>query len=756
MDKTMSLDSLSPGLAGASGVAGADAASSGVPASETPATEASCAELLQHVCVAVRLEPDAERILAAVRVGLSVEQGWPARLAAACEELGIRARLFRGTVAQAAKAVGPEHPVVGRAPGRDEWVLMTDRRGRALRLETLADPSGRWASVAQIASIVDPDGSELLDWVVIEPLGLLVSPGQGGGGAAAGGGGGGGSGGGASGGSDHHDHPSPFAILRTLIRQERHDLAVVFVYAVGVGLLGLATPIAVQLLVGTVAFNTLTQPLLVLSLMLIAGLAFAAVLRALQAWVVELLQQRIFVRLVTELAHRLPRVRRSAYDEEHGTELVNRFFDVFTIQKSATVLLLGGLEVTLTAAVGMLVLAFYHPLLLALDVVLMLGIVVVLFVLGRGATSTALRESRAKYAMASWLEEVATHRLAFGLAGGPRLARTRVDQLAVEYLTSRRAHFRVVFRQFIGALVLQALSSGAVLGLGGLLVIERQLTLGQLVAAELIVTAVVASFAKLGKHLETSYDLLAALDKVSHLTSLPLETSGPETRKRPGALAPLRVLAKDVSFAYEGGEPAVTGVSLAIEPGERVALRGRSGAGRSTMMELLAGLRPPSTGRVELDGVDAQDLHRDALRERVALIRRGEWASGTVLENVTFGRTDVDPAEAREALAAVGLLEEMASLPEGLRTKLRRNGSPLSEGQLIRLSIARAIAGRPALLLIDGALDALDRAKREQVFSALASPSAPWTLAIVTSDGDILARCDRAITLVDGTIAEEG
>ena len=128
------------------------------------------------------------------------------------------------------------------------------------------------------------------------------------------------------------------------MRLERHDLAVVLVYAIGVGVLTLATPIAVQALVNTVAFGTLLQPLAVLAFLLLVGLAFAAVLRALQAWVVEVLQRRIFLRFVADLSHRLPRVRLSAFDAAHGPELLNRFFDVFTVQKASSSLLLGGLD----------------------------------------------------------------------------------------------------------------------------------------------------------------------------------------------------------------------------------------------------------------------------------------------------------------------------------------------------------------------------------------------------------------------------
>lgn len=697
-----------------------------------PAPSGHFEDLLARLVFATGGQPELDDVRAAARSTRPQCVDLAEAIVAGLDELGLRGVIMRGTVADAATAVGPEHPVVVVGEGDTDWVLLTDRLGRKLQIETAEGTERRWLGRGQVAAMVDPESLGSMVWVAIEPPAILNAskvPG------------------------DQPTPPSPMKRLRSIMRLERHDLAVVLVYAIGVGVLTLATPIAVQALVNTVAFGTLLQPLVVLAFLLLLGLGFAAVLRALQAWVVEILQRRLFLRFVGDLSHRLPRVKLEAFDRAHGPELLNRFFDIFTVQKASSQLLLGGLEIVLTAMVGALVLAFYHPVLLAFDLVLVVLVAGILFVLGRGATQTAVTESKKKYEVAGWLEEVARHPVAFKLAGGPALAREHADRLASKYLASRREHWRVVFRQLVGALTLQAVASAGVLGIGGWLVIERQLTLGQLVAAELIVTAMVASFAKLGKHLETSYDLLAAIDKLGQLVDLPTEDPA-RTAALPNPDARgTRLVVDGVSFAY-GNRPVLDDVSLELEAGDRVILGGPSGAGASTLLDVITGLRSPDGGRVLIDGVDVSDLHRDALRARMALVHGGEVVVGTIADNVAFGRPGVDVSRIREALDAVDLLDEVAALADGLDTPINPGGGPLSASQATRLTLARALAGRPSLLVVDRALDGLDDETAARVLDVLFQSDAPWTLVIVSRDPRVAHRCSRQLFLENGRLTE--
>ncbi len=537
----------------------------------------------------------------------------------------------------------------------------------------------------------------------------------------------------------------PLRRLMQLIAPERHDVGVVITFSVLVGLLTLAVPIAVQALVNFVAFGGLVQPLLILSAVLFAFLALAGFVRTIKTYAVEMIQRRLFVRTAHELAHRLPRVRMSEYDRHHGPELVNRFFEVLTLQKAGSILLLDGIGVALQSCIALVILAFYHPFLLAFDIVLVGVVALILFVVGRGGVATAIAESRAKYAVAAALEEIARNPLTFKSLGGMQYAAGRTDRLAVDYVQARQAHFRIVLRQIVGAVLLQAVAGTALLLVGGWLVIQGQLTLGQLVAAELIVASMLAAFAKFGKQLESFYDLLAGVDKLGQLLDLQLDLARAGTAD--GGSGPAGLLVHDVSYAFPGRPPIIQGLSLQVEPGERVCVFGTQGSGKSTLAELLYGVRTPAHGYLALDGDDYRDLGSESLRSAVALVKGFEVIEASIFENVRLGRSEIDRAMVREALDRVGLLDEVRLLPDGIETPLNAQGRPLSGGQLRRILIARAIVARPRLIVVDGLLDDLDADATRQVLQALFHPDRSWTVVVLSHAPHMPPGFDRQLQL---------
>jgi len=392
-------------------------------------------------------------------------------------------------------------------------------------------------------------------------------------------------------------HPTPLQWLTQLLRRHSSMLASVLIYAIGVGVLALVTPIAVQALVSTVAFGTLLQPLVVLALMLFGGLALRGVLKVLQAWIVEALQRRLFIDFVELFAARLPRVSPTLLRERHGPELANRFFDVYTLQKATASLLIGGLDAVLTALVGMIVLAFYHPLLLALDILLVVALVGWVWVLGRGGVASAINESQAKYAVADALEQCVDHPITMRSRSGRHAIERLLDDRAADFLRARARHFSVVLRQLIGAVALQAFASAGLLGIGGWLVIERQLTLGQLVASELIVTGVVATFAALGKHAEVFYDMLAALDELDILASLEVEDPAGESPDRDTGPATCELIGLSLR-----SQPAAK-LNACLGAGTRVRVVGGNDSEREGLLRSLYGLDRPDTGHVRLNGL---------------------------------------------------------------------------------------------------------------------------------------------------------
>ena len=716
--------------------------------------------VLEHVAAALGLPFDhtgAKRALDQAEQDApgEAQSRWIAWMTQAAKHLGVRVAHVRCPAREAVAMAKLGAPVLALAADdrlARRWVVLLDRRGRKARSVDLETRQESWigqAEAARQAGLPGPDAPG--DWLIAHPLAPCDSArdpwagrhesahsGKPGGAAHAG--------------PMGHSSLPPLTRLWGLMRAERRDVWAVVAFSVAVGVLSLATPIAVQSMVTSVAFGGLLQPVIVLAILLMLGLGFGAVLRGMQTYVVEIIQRRIFLRMVADLAYRLPRVRQEAFDRDHGPELVNRFFDVLTVQKVVAMLLLDGLAILLQAVLGLLILAFYHPILLAFDIVLLGAIAFVVFGLGRRSVSTAIDESMAKYAVAGWLEEMARHPTAFKSRGGARFALEQADSLARQYLTARRGHFRIVFRQVIGSLSLQVLASTALLAIGGFLVIQKQLTLGQLVAAELIVTLVVASFAKLGKHLEGFYDLMAAVDKLGHLIDLPLERADGVHRIAPADASPRGASLKltGVTFAYDEQRPVLRNLNIEITPGQRVAVVGPSGSGKTTLIDVLFSMRLPDTGRVELDGLDYRQIDLETLREHVSAVTGYELFDGTIYENVRMGRPDVGPAEVRDALDRVGLLDAVLALPSGVNTRLTTGGPPLSEGEARRLMIARALAEKPRLLIVDESLDGLDERSKPRVLSTLFDRQASWTLIVVTHNPEIARMCDVCYRMPDG------
>jgi len=546
----------------------------------------------------------------------------------------------------------------------------------------------------------------------------------------------------------------PVERLRRLAALERGDVVVVVVYAVAIGLVSLAVPIAAQSLVNTVAFTALLQPIVVLSALVLIGLLAAGVLRTLQYKVVETLQQRFFVRTTHDAVRRLTQADVSAFAEQGAPEVMNRFFDVALVQKTTSTLLLDGLSVVLQGLVSLVLLAFYHPALLAFDVVLFALIAFIVFGLGRGGVSTAIKESKAKYATAAWLEEMATAFRAFKSKESAEFAASRGDALARSYVEARRKHFKILLRQTVASYLLQALATAGLLGLGGWLVIKGQLTLGQLVAAELIVTGVLSSVAKFGKYLESYYDLVSSVDKVGVIVDLPHEREGGAAYAREQGPAHLRV--DGVAFSYDGKTQALRDVSFDVSPGARLAVLGTDASGKSTLVDVLYGLRPPSHGRVLLDGVDVRTIPLSDLRRDVVLLGRAEIFDGTVLDNLRLGRDHIGAAAISEALEIVALASEIGDLPDGPLTRLGHTGSRLTSSQAARLTIARGLVAEPRLLIIDEALDGLGTETARKVLRGIASAHHATSVVVFTSREEIANAVGTVLRLDRGVLVDPG
>ncbi|QDU57596.1 peptidase domain-containing ABC transporter [Aeoliella mucimassa] len=667
----------------------------------------------------------AEQLLSEVQTAWPGEprQMWGKWLVECCNSLALRAQTLEVTTDQIAELATDGAKLAGGFTDSHGLQVIVGGNSKGIYLAEGPFEGSRFTPKPQFEQLVDEAGAhgEVAHWVVVEHPELSNVD------------------------SARELKHRPIRRLLRIVRPEWPDIWMILVFATVAGVLNLATPIGVEALVNTVAFGRLLQPVLVLAILLFGFLAFAAMMKAMQTYVAEIIQRRLFARVAADLAYRLPRVEGATHGKYYGPELVNRFLDVVTLQKVVANLLLDGVSIVLATLVGMAVLAFYHPWLLGFDFLLIIIVGVGLVVLGRGAIASGIDESKLKYKLTAWFEDVIRCPTGFKSDGGAEYAFDRANRLTSQYLKIRQAHFSILFRQIVFTLGLQAVAGTILLGVGGWLVIQGQLSLGQLVAAELIVTTILSSLAKLGKHLEGFYDLVAAVDKLGVLFDLPVErhsgivdTLNTE-HGLPVAFHSVRGNAGDFLVQH-----SLTGK---IAAGERVAILGAAGSGKSTLARMLYGLESPAAGRVEIKGCEPRDLRPDVLRSVVAVAGEVELFEASILENLHLGRPGVTVNQAHKVLESTGLLESVYKLPDGLETHLLPNGRPLSSVQQKLLMLARAISGNPQLLIVDGLLDALPDEQLSQAIDLLLSPAANWTVVVMTSRPEIAAQFDRRLQL---------
>ncbi len=551
---------------------------------------------------------------------------------------------------------------------------------------------------------------------------------------------------------------TPLQRLGRLLVPDRRDIGYIYLYAVLIGLLSLAGPLGVQAIINLIAGGEFNASLVALALVVTAAATFIGVLKVMQRIVAETLQRRLFTRAALEFAYRLPRIRIEALRDSYPPELVNRFFDTVNIQKGLPKILLDLSSAIMQIVFGLVLVTFYNALfgLFGLLLIVLLG--VMLFSLWSGSLLSSLLESKYKYAVAGWLEDIARANNTFKLAGGAQLAMNRTDTLVLGYLENRDRHFRYLLFHYGGLIALQGTLILSFLLFGGYLVIENSINIGQFVAAELVVLIIASSVEKLVYSFETVYDVVTGVEKLAAVTDLPLEDGGSMPFSQVDTGNGIRVEATKLSFTYpRSGIVALKNIDLELAPNERFCLAGFNRSGRSTLVQLLAGLRLDFSGRLLYNETPIKNYALDTLRQAIGdYTPDEEIIPGTVTDNICLGHPNVSFHDIRWALELAGLKEWLAEQADGYESVLSAEGLDLPRSVRTRLLLARAVVRRPRLLVIGGLLDQLEPGMRDLIVQRLIDRENPWTLVISSNDPRIAELCDRVGVLHRGKFTALG
>ncbi len=313
-----------------------------------------------------------------------------------------------------------------------------------------------------------------------------------------------------------------------LMKLDKQDVLQTFYYAVFAGLVNLSLPLGIQAIINLIQGAQISTSWIVLVVLVTGGVAFGGLLQLMQIRIVENMQQKIFTRASFEFTYRFPKIKMSELRDHYPPELANRFFDILNVQKGISKILLDFPAALLQIIFGLLLLSFYHPFFIIYGILLLILMYSVFWFTAQKGLDTSLDESKQKYKVAHWIQEVARSLVSFKLSGKTSLALNKNDALVLKYLEARESHFRVLVIQFIQMIGFKVLVTAGLLLIGGLLVLNQEMNIGQFVAAEIIILLVVSSVEKLIQGLETFYDLLTSLEKLGQVVDKELEDQGGE------------------------------------------------------------------------------------------------------------------------------------------------------------------------------------------------------------------------------------
>ncbi len=551
---------------------------------------------------------------------------------------------------------------------------------------------------------------------------------------------------------DHSDNQSNLfqavvGHLGLLFRLERRILGLIVSYSIAIGLFSLIVPLTVQELVNTFAFALQPITIVTLAAVMVAGLLFVGAFRALQYYAVEVLERRIFARVAIAMAQQLPHLRYQGFKPRYA----NYFVETILMQRAVSVLLVDLINVIVGGAVGMTILVFYHPYFLLFNAILLVGFNVVFFLMSHGGLKADMAMSHAKYDTLHWFQEIAYNLLHLKSTDSQALLIKKTDQLLDTYVGVRRTRFGILIRQYLGSLGWQAIVHSGLIATAGWLLGIGQLTLGQFVAAEVVVSGILSSFDGVVKRMGHIYYFLTALTELSFLFSLPKDQDA-ATLSIPlpdPTVHGIRVTCKDLTFAPAGGPPVFEHFNLEVTPGEKIGIYADTTMAKTALARVLGGLESPTAGVIRYNGVDLRHLNLDSVNRFRGFILDSQLSlfEGTLEENIVLGREYIPYSDVRWALRFTELEEEVDALPHGLKTHVRSAGKIFAPTHIVRILVARAILGRPQLLIFEGILHNMHPAMRETILRRLCSKEEPWSVIFVSNDPNLTPHVDRRIML---------
>ncbi|MFC7774339.1 peptidase domain-containing ABC transporter [Flavobacterium sp. GCM10027622] len=545
----------------------------------------------------------------------------------------------------------------------------------------------------------------------------------------------------------------PLTRFKRLIEIDKKDIYQIFWYAIFAGIISLSLPLGIQSIINFIQAGKISTSWIMLVIIVVLGVSLVGLLKVMQFRISENLQQKIFVRSSFELAYRFPKIKQKEYYNQYPPELANRFFDTLNIQKGVSKLLLDSSTALLQIFFGIILLSLYHSFFIFFGLTLLFLLYFIYKVNFDVGLNTSLKESKYKYKVAHWLQEIARNHISFKNKNAFEYSLSKNDELVNEYLTYREKHFKVLKKQFIQLIGFKVLLTAGLLIVGGFLVLNQQMNIGQFVAAEIVILSIIGAVEKLFSGLELFYDVLTSLEKIGQVADLELEEDNKKSKYLFTDHNQITIEAKEIIYTYpESNLPTLSNVNIKIKAGEKVLLKGENGSGKTTLLRLLSGLFEPDSGTIFINDTNIKQLSIEDYRSKIGMITLNETPfDGTIFENITNNNPNISLEDVHQVLEQVKLTENIKSLPKGLDTHLFPQGKQINSSVIQKIILARCIINKPKVLFLEEPVDKSDNTTAKEIIDFLTSPNNQWTLIVIAKDSYWEEKCNRTISLDEST-----
>ncbi|WP_088324861.1 peptidase domain-containing ABC transporter [Polaribacter tangerinus] len=544
---------------------------------------------------------------------------------------------------------------------------------------------------------------------------------------------------------------TPWQRFLGLLKLEKKDIFQIFYYAIFGGIVSLSLPLGIQAIINLIQGAQVSTSWVVLVVLVTIGVTFSGALQLMQLRIIETLQQRIFARASFELSYRFPKIKMTELHNFYPPELANRFFDTLTIQKGLSKILIDVPTALLQIIFALILLSFYHPFFIIFGILLLLLIYVVFKFTAKKGLETSLIESKIKYKVAHWIQEVARTLVSFKLSGNTNLALQKNDALVDKYLQARENHFKVLILQFSQMVGFKVVVTASLLLIGGALVLSQEMNIGQFVAAEIIILLVIQSVEKLIVGLESFYDVLTSIEKIGQVVDKKLESQEGE---KPLFKEGLTIELDDVSYNVKDRKKTIlNNISILLKSDSRILVHGESGSGKSSLLRLISGIIEPTEGNIYINNLSLSSLNLNHYRSQLGLSLSDESLfEGTIKDNLIFGNKSVNDRQIFNAIEVVGLNQFIKEQSNGLETIIFPEGKQISFTVAKKIILARAIIKAPKVMILEDPLDQFNYEESQQIIGYLTSKERPWSLIVVSNRKSWETNCTQIITLEKGEI----